>query len=161
MAYVYDLDSDLGEVIIDNQGTEIIEFALGYDLEQFLAMLMSVNMVPTGDKVCDLRFGIREKDLTRDWKYTGLDYTQEKVRACVPAHGKNDVLNLLVQAADKLASATRFEKITMETYYQYLPPKAMVKYEMICNYLNNNGFSTETRFRSDEGTDYWLFSKNS
>lgn len=34
MAYVYDLDSELSDVFVDNLGTSVVEFALGYDLEQ-------------------------------------------------------------------------------------------------------------------------------
>jgi hypothetical protein len=159
MAYVFDLDANLDEVIIDAQGVEIVEFALGYDLDSLTTILMSVTLAPMGDGVCDLRFGIREQPMIRRWETSALDYTREKVQECVPKHARSDVLDLILAAVGMLAAMTKHNKITMETHYQHLDDEALKKYRKIAKALENNSFNESDAFRNSEGTDYWLFSK--
>jgi len=59
MSYVYELDSELPDVFIDNQGTSIVEFAIGYDLDESEIVLFSVTLGPSVDGASDLRFGTR------------------------------------------------------------------------------------------------------
>lgn len=158
MAYVFDLEEVDPEIFVDNQGSEIVEFVLGYDLDDELVIVMSVMLIPCGE-ACDLRFGIREKDLNKDWKVSGLCYDRERVRECIPSQARDIILVYICLAVGALASATQYEKITMETYYRNLPSQAMQKYESISNQLISNGFSVETSFRNDDGIDYWLFVK--
>lgn len=158
MAYVFDLEEVEPEVFVDNLGSEIVEFALGYDLAGDLAILMSVMLAPCGE-AADLRFGIREKDLNKDWKVSGLCYERERVQECIPGHARDIILAYICVAVGALASATQYNKITMETYYPNLPAAAMQKYQAISNQLMENGFSVETSFRNDDGIDYWLFVK--
>jgi hypothetical protein len=160
MAYVFDLDADLDEVFVDAQGVEIVEFALGYDLDSLTTILMSITLVPMGDGSCDLRFGIREQPMTAKWETSALDYTQEKSKECIRAHDRHQVLELILAAVDMLTSATKHKKITMETHYQHLDDRAMQKYVNISNCMINNGFVPLEHFRDTDGTDYWFFSKD-
>lgn len=69
MAYQFDLETDFDEIFVDIAGTHVIDFALGYDLEEDTVVLMSVLLV-SGDSylhgelqgVFDLQFGIRERN---------------------------------------------------------------------------------------------------
>lgn len=74
MAYVYDLDSELPDVFVDNLGTSVVEFALGYDLELEDVILFSATLGPSIDGASDLRFGIRRRHIDKEWKVTGLDF---------------------------------------------------------------------------------------
>ncbi|MCK1420727.1 hypothetical protein IVB14_05220 [Bradyrhizobium sp. 180] len=157
MAYVYDLDSELSDVFVDNLGTSVVEFALGYDLEQEEVILFSVTLGPSIDGVSDLRFGIRRRHIEKEWKVTGLDFSRESVLECVPSYAREEVRILLSASVSMLARACTDEKITMETYYRNLPAAALEKYEMITNVLIDNGFLVETKFQDLEGVNYWLY----
>jgi len=157
MAYVYDLDSELSDVFVDNFGTSVVEFALGYDLEQEEVILFSVTLGPSIDGVSDLRFGIRRRHIEKEWKVTGLDFSREAVIECIPSYAREEVRILLSASVSRLARACTDEKITMETYYRNLPAAALEKYEMITNILTDNGFLVETKFQDLEGVNYWLY----
>jgi hypothetical protein len=160
MAYVFDLDNQLSPVFVDNLGTSIVEFALGYDLDSNEIILFSVTLGPSDGGVSDLRFGIRTRDAEKDWKVGGLDFSRKRVLECIPSKARKVVQDLLLAAVSELAKATNDERITMETYYANLPPEALEKYENITTILIFNGFSVETKFRDVDGVDYWLYSKS-
>lgn len=83
MAYEFDIEVDPDPPFSDNMGLEIIEFALGYDLDADLAIVMSVMLVPVDDpEAHDLRFGIREKSLVSDWKVSPPDYGLDTAPIC-------------------------------------------------------------------------------
>lgn len=157
MAYVYDLDSELPDVFVDNFGTSVVEFSLGYDLEQEDVILFSVTLGPSIDGASDLRFGIRRRHIEKEWKVTGLDFSREGVLECIPAYAREEVRILLLECVSRLVRACTDEKITMETYYRNLPLAALEKYEMITNVLIENGFLIETKFQDLEGISYWLY----
>jgi hypothetical protein len=157
MAYIFELDTELPDVFVDNQGTSVVEFALGYDLEAEEIVLFSVTLGPSVDGASDLRFGIRKRHAEKEWKVSGLDFSREGVSGCIPAHARVEVRLLMLEAVNRLAEQCADDKITMETYYQNLPIEALRKYELISNQLNFKGFYTETTFRDEDGTDYWLF----
>jgi hypothetical protein len=83
MAYEFDIETDPDDPFTDAMGLEIVEFALGYDLDRDIVVVMSVMLVPI-DEAHDLRFGIREKGLVKDWKVTAPDYSQEAVNTYIP-----------------------------------------------------------------------------
>jgi hypothetical protein len=85
MAYEVDIQTDPDPAFSDALDVEIVEFALGYDLDANVAIIMSVMLVPVDDPDAhDLRFGIREKNLEHDWKVTAPDYTRETVDKYIP-----------------------------------------------------------------------------
>jgi hypothetical protein len=159
MSYVYELDAVLTDVFVDNQGTSVVEFALGYDLDEEEIVLFSVALGPSVDGASDLRFGIRTRHAEKVWRVSGLDFSREAVVEYIPEAGRPEVRKLLLAAVSKLAEKCPDSKITMETYYQNLPLEALEKYEEIAKILENIEFSTERKFRDDDGYDYWLFSK--
>ncbi|WP_038946809.1 hypothetical protein [Bradyrhizobium genomosp. III] len=159
MAYVYDLDFELSDVFVDNFGTHVVEFALGYDLELEEVILFSVTLGPSIDGASDLRFGIRRRHIEKEWKVTGLDFSREVVLECIPPYERENIRILLLECVSRLAQACPDDKITMETYYRNLPAPALEKYELITNILTDNGFSIETKFQDLEGISYWLYSR--
>ena len=86
MAYEFDLiEVDPDPPFTDNLGLEIVEFALGYDVDADLVVVMSVMLVPVHDpEAHDLRFGIRENSRSKEWRVGGLDYTKESVDKYIP-----------------------------------------------------------------------------
>jgi hypothetical protein len=160
MSYVFELDPELTDVFVDNMGTSIVEFAIGYDVDEEEIVLFSVTLGPSMDGASDLRFGIRTRHATKEWKISGLDFTRERVSACIPSHGREQVRTLLLHAVLRLANSCLDERITMETYYPNLPAEAVEKYNIICNALEYQGFLIETKFRDDDGKDQWLFTKS-
>jgi hypothetical protein len=160
MAYVFDLDTELSAVFVDNLGTSIVEFSIGYDPEADEIFLFSITLGPSDGEASDLRFGIRTRHAVKEWRISGLDFSRERVVACVPAGARKNVLALLLAAVQALVQGCADEKITMETYYPNLPPRGLEKYEMITKILEINGFSIETKFRDADGIDYWLYTKN-
>jgi len=49
--------------------------------------------------------------------------------------------------------------LTMETFYSYLPDKALMKYKAICSFLSGCGFELRDEFRApDSGKNYWFLS---
>ncbi|WP_324422465.1 hypothetical protein [Bradyrhizobium sp.] len=157
MAYEFDIETDPDPPFSDNLGVEIVEFALGYDLERDLVVLMSVMLVPV-DEAHDLRFGIREKSLVSDWKISAPDYTKEAVDSYIPKEWRAFVIVQIMRAVRLLVSQIQPESITMETYYAGLPTKALKKYDMISASVHSCGYETKDQFRHETSQkDYWLF----
>jgi hypothetical protein len=158
----YEIDVEPAEPpFTDNLGVEHVEFTLGYDLDRDVAIVMSVMLVPVDDpQAHDLRFGIREKDLTKDWKVSAPDYSKEAVDAYIPKVWRAFVSLRLQRAVEKLLETIEPETVTMETYYSRLPEKALKKYEVISAAAHRSNYVTSERFR-DDGTqkDYWVFTK--
>jgi hypothetical protein len=136
MAYTFDLDTELsGAPFGDVWGTEIVEFALGYDVEAEIVVIMSVMLVPGGsyldDKlegVFDLRFGIRERDGKHEWKVSPPDYTRECADKYIPKEHRRAVTGLLCQALRVLTKHSEAKHLTMETFYAKLPDKALIPF---------------------------------
>jgi hypothetical protein len=165
MAYIFELDTELPTApFVDVWDTEILEFALGYDIDAEIVVLMSVMLVPGGsyldDKlegVFDLRFGIRERDAKHEWKVSPPNYTRECADKYIPKEQRKAVTDLLCQALGVLTKHSDAKHLTMETFYANLPDKALGKYKEICNFLVGCGFELKDEFRDEEsGKNYWL-----
>jgi hypothetical protein len=160
MAYEFDIEIDPDPPFTDNLGVEIVEFALGYDLERDIVVVMSVMLVPI-DEAHDLRFGIREKSLVSDWKVSAPDYTKEGADRYIPREWRALVIAQISLAVRNLVNKVRPENITMETYYSGLAEKALKKYEVISGSMHSCGYETKDRFRDKTSEkDYWLFAKS-
>jgi hypothetical protein len=161
MAYEFDIETDPAPAFPDNMGVEIVEFALGYEVDADLAIVMSVMLVPVDDpKAHDLRFGIREQSLVHDWKVTAPDYTKEAVDKYIPKEWRTFVLLQIRRAVRELVSKIMPENIAMETYYSGLEQKALKKYELISSAVHTCGYKTANQFRDDSSQkDHWLFTK--
>jgi len=159
MTYRYDLETDADPPFTDALGTQIVEFAVGYDLDEDKAVLMSVMLVPIGE-AHDLRFRYREQDLSKDWKVSAPDYSREAVKKYVPKKNRFEVLTQLLRAVLALLGAVSPENITMETFTLNLPEEAGPKYHAIRSVLEADGYRTEQHFRDETtGKDYWLFKR--
>ena len=101
MAYEFDIETDPDPPFTDNLGIEFVEFALGYDLDRDIAVVMSVMLVPI-DEAHDLRFGIREKSLVSDWKVSAPDYSKEAVDSYIPKVWRAFVANQIARAKSML-----------------------------------------------------------
>lgn len=159
MAYEFDLEMVADPPFTDALGTEIIEFALGYDLDRSVVIVMSVMLAPV-DEAHDLRFGIREKSLTNDWKISAPDYSQEAVKAYIHNEFRGLVGQKVRNAIQDLIRHCEPTNITMETYYANLPEKALRKYQLISDAVHACKYKTNDQFR--DGTtlkDHWLFTK--
>ncbi|TWA97537.1 hypothetical protein [Bradyrhizobium stylosanthis] len=161
MAYEFDLETDPDPPFTDNLGVETVEFALGYDIDADVAVVMSVMLVPVDDpKAHDLRFGIREQSLTYDWRVSAPDYSQEAVNKYIPKEWRASVRLQLMRSVRTLVGQIEPENITMETYYSGLEQKALQKYEFISVAVHRCGYETADQFRDDSSQkDHWLFTK--
>ena len=159
MAYEFDLELEAEAPFSDALGTEIVEFALGFDVDADIAIVMSVMLVPI-DEAHDLRFGIREKSLAQDWKVSAPDYSVGAVATYIPMEYRALVTEKVQDAIKALLTLVAPENLTMETYYSKVPDKALKKYENICSAVHDCDYITVDQFR--DGTthkDYWFFRK--
>jgi hypothetical protein len=165
MAYIFDLETELPDApFVDAMDVEIVEFALGYDVDADIAMVMSVMLVPGAsylddhlDDVFDLRFGIRERDLKHECKVTAPDYTRECVDRSIPKEHRKAVFGLMCKSLEVLTKHSGAKHLTMETIYPNLPDKALRKYKEICHFLEGCGFKLQDEFRDEHsGKNYWL-----
>jgi hypothetical protein len=159
MTYEFDVETDPDPPFTDNMGVEIVEFALGYELDRDIVVVMSVMLVPI-DEAYDLRFGIREKSLVSDWRVSAPDYTKEAVDNYIPKVWRAFVTNQIARAVRRLVNQVQPENLTMETYYAGLAAKALKKYETISSSVHSCGYETTEQFRDETSQkDYWLFRK--
>jgi hypothetical protein len=161
MAYEFDIEVDPDPPFTDNLGLEIVEFALGYDVDADLVVVMSVMLVPVHDpEAHDLRFGIRENSRSKEWRVGGLDYTKECVDKYIPKEWRAFVLMQVGRAVRTLVDKVKPDYITMETYYAGLEQKALQKYDLICTAVYGCGYILGDQFRDEESQkNYWLFTK--
>lgn len=145
MAYEFDIEVDPDPPFTDNLGLEIVEFALGYDVDADLVVVMSVILVPVHDpEAHDLRFGIRENSLSKEWKAGGLDYTKECVDKYVPKEWRAFVLTQVGRAVRTLVEKVKPANITMETYYAGLEQKALQNMSLSVTPYTDVGICLET-----------------
>jgi hypothetical protein len=161
MAYELDIEVDPDPPFTDNLGLEIVEFALGYDVDADLIVVMSVVLVPIHNPEShDLRFGIRENSLSKEWKIGGLDYTKECVDKYIPREWRAFVLLQIGRAVRVLIDKVKPDNITMETYYAGLDQRALGKYAVISTAVGGCGYLLGDQFRDEVSKkDYWLFTK--
>jgi hypothetical protein len=167
MPYIFDLQSKPLDVpFVDVFDVSIVEFALGYDVEADVVVLMSVMLLRGAsyldsrlDDAFDLRFGIRERDLKHEWKVSAPDFTRESSDRYVPTERRKDVMSLLCKSVQMLIKHSDAKLLTMETFYAHLPDKALMKYRTICSFLETCGFDLQDEFRApDNGKNYWFLS---
>jgi hypothetical protein len=167
MAYESDLETDFSTVpLVDAMGAYIIEFVLGFDLDEDKSVVMSVMLVPGGsyvepvvDGLFDLRFGIREIDLSSagGWRVTAPDYSREAVEKYIPKELRTLVLLYIGRCAKVLVETASAAGVTMETYYSNLEGRALEKYDHICSRVHDLGFETKESFRDGtNGKNYWF-----
>ena len=160
MAFEFELEDDFEGPLIEDDGTWLIDIALGYDTEDDLAVVMSVMLVP-GDaylegqasNVFDLQFGIRRKWPDRT---SAPDFDKQAGRQFIPPERNAEVLMAIRRAVMWLVDAVRPTDLTMETYHADLDPKALKKYELICAGLVEVGYEVADAFREpSNGINYW------
>ena len=161
MPYVFDLERDFErEPHVDTDGTHSIDFALGYDLDQFLVVLMSVMLVADESGAYELCFGIRTRSAERPSSVSPPDYSFTTATTFVPRDASEEVLATVLAAIRILVEAVRPDDIVMETFHANLPPKAMKKYQLISTLLDELSYTTTERFRDEtDSKDYWVFSR--
>lgn len=157
MTFRFQLETDFDPPETDALGVTYVEFALGYDLDAGIAVVMSVMLVKV-DEAYDLRFGIREIDSRMTWKVSAPDYSKEAVKRYIPRDQRAAVAAELQKAVEILINDVRPDYVTMETYYPDLPARARRKYALIelamigCNYRMADRFCDETTNKY-----HWLF----
>jgi hypothetical protein len=169
MAYEFEIETDLPKKpFVDNMGAEIIEFALGYDVDANHAAIMSVMLIPGVSYldgrvkgVFDLRFGIRERDMNHEWKVSGPDFSVKSADKYIPKQYREVVLRLICESLGILIAHSTAEHLTMESYYPNLETKAIKKYRYICDNAKKYGFALKETFRDgNSGKDYWFLSRS-
>jgi hypothetical protein len=161
MAYVFDLErEDDFEIFIDADGSRIVDFALGYDLDSSLVILMSVMLIPDESGAFELCFGIRKRNVENALEVSPPDYRSETAKQFVPRTETENVRSAILSTIEALVKAVKPEDIIMETFHANLPPRAMKKYDLICEILAKNFYRLTDQFRDGtDGKDYWSFSR--
>jgi len=142
----------------------IVDFALGYDIEADIVVLMSVMFV-TGESylngiledLYDLQFGIRIRNLVHD-TVSPPDFGSASSALFVPPESREHVVVNLRNAIQRLLEHKHPRALTMETLHAHLPEKAMRKYQVITILLLSSGYELQEQFRDETtGIDYWFF----
>jgi hypothetical protein len=93
MAYVFDLERDFDrEPHVDADGSRVIDFALGYELDRSLIIVMSVILVPDASGAFELCFGIRTRSAAYALDVSPPDYSSATAKRFVPPAATKDVL---------------------------------------------------------------------
>lgn len=160
MAYEFSPDQDIDAPISDGEGGQVIEFAVGFDTEVDLIVLMAVMLTVTDQNdALELHFGIRSR--LNDSPATEPDYSKECVEQYIPKFGRDLIKGLIIHCVEKLVLTARPEYILMETYYANLEPKALAKYAPVCGAVIVSGYTVDDNWREEkDGKDYWVFRKN-
>jgi hypothetical protein len=107
--------------------------------------------------IFDLQFGTRERDV-ESGAVGPLDFSSAAAARWIPDRFKADVLGVLLEAVGALLVAVHPSYVTMETYYGNLPPRALKKYQVICEKFADHGYAIRDQFRDAmTGIDYWFF----
>lgn len=159
MAYEFSPDQDVDVPKSDSEGGQVIEFALGFDPETDLIVVMAVLLTGTDrPDTLELHFGLRAR--LADGSATGPDYSKECVAQYIPKVGRDLVKGLIIEAVKKLVLAAGPEYILMETYYAHLEARALEKYEPVCGAVIVSGYRIVDHWREENGKDYWIFNRN-
>jgi hypothetical protein len=160
MAYIFDLEKDFdNEPYVAADGSYIIDFALGYDPDSSLIVLMSVMLIRDESGAFELCFGIRKRSGVDASNVSSPDYSSATGKLYVPPESAEDVLGGVLVATVSLIGTVKPRNVIMETFHSHLPPKAMRKYESIVEILNRFSYALTEQFRDEaDGKDYWSFS---
>jgi hypothetical protein len=158
MAYIFELEQDFDEPYVAADGSCIIDFALGYDPDSSLIVLMSVMLIPDQSGAFELVFGIRKRSGVDASNVSSLDYESATGKLYVPPESAEDVLGVVLAATVGLIGKVKPANVIMETFHSNLPPKAMRKYESIEEVLGSLSYAVTEKFRDvADGKDYWSF----
>jgi hypothetical protein len=117
MPYEFDPEFDFDPTPFkDAFGSESISFVLGQNLAADILVVMTVRFHFKEEGIYDLRFGIEEREISREGFSTGLDYSTEFRDAYVPKEARTVVLVLILQAIERLLRSTKAMKVTMRTF---------------------------------------------
>lgn len=157
MPYEFDLQVELNDPVSDGEGGYVFEFALGFDVEIDLIVVMAVMLTATDrPDALELHFGITKRQGMEP--PSAPDYTREAADAFIPKEHRARVLDMIRRGVAAVVGRSQPDYILMETYYGNLPPKAVVKYYPICERLIESGYILEQAWReSASGKDYWVF----
>jgi hypothetical protein len=141
----------------DGEGGFVIEFRLGYDVDADVMVLMAVMLTRTDDDdVMEFHFGIRTR--VAHGPAGSPDYSKEAVDKFIPKEYRPLISQVILECITGLMSHSRPKYIVMETFYPNLEPKALKKYDAICDTLEVVGYDVADRFRDEtSGIDYWFF----
>jgi hypothetical protein len=143
----------------DGDGGQVVEFALGYDPDSDLIVLMAVMLTRTerGDTL-ELHFGIRTR--ISDGPASPPDYSKEGTDQYIPRLSRQIIRDLIRACVIRVVTGARSEYIVMETFYPNLPVKALQKYAAICGAIQICGYKLIDEFRDEiSGINYWTFGK--
>jgi hypothetical protein len=94
MAYQFSPAAMVGRPVSDGTGGQVIEFALGYDPDTDLIVLMAVMLTATDrDDTLELHFGIRTRIAEGD--ASPPDYTKESIDTYIPKTSRTIVRDLI------------------------------------------------------------------
>jgi len=159
MAYEFSPDQEVDAPKSDDEGGQVIEFALGFDPDTDLIVVMAVLLTATDrPDTLELHFGLRAR--LADGPATEPDYSKERVAQYIPKTGRDLVKDLIIQAVKKLVLAARPQYILMETYYAHLEARALEKYEPVCGAVIVAGYRIADHWRDENGKDYWIFNRD-
>ena len=159
MTYEFDPEYRFDEPVSDGAKGEVIEFALGFDPDTDLVVLMSVMLVATDKReTMEFCFGIRTR--IGDGPASEPDYSKETVDRYIPKIARPIIKETIRRCIARLVPSSMPENIIMETYYPDLEPKALEKYQPICRAIVSCGYVIDDEFRDpDSGIDFWLFGR--
>jgi hypothetical protein len=160
MAYEFTpTQSIVGGSFSDGDGGQVIEFALGYDPETDLIVLMAVMLTRTDrDDALELHFGIRLR--IGDGPADAPDYSKEATDKYIPKESRTIIKGLIRACIIRVIPNAQPKYIVMETYYPNLEPKALRKYEAICGAVGICGYNVTDEWRDEnDGKNYWIFSR--
>jgi hypothetical protein len=160
MAYEFSPDKDVGPPTSDGEGGQVIEFALGFNPDEDLIVLMAVLLTATDRAdALELHFGIRTR--INDGTASEPDYTKESVQRYIPKESRNLVTGLIRECVEKIVRASAPEFILMETFYPNLEPVALAKYAPVCEAVITGGYKVADSWRDQSnGKNYWIFRKD-
>lgn len=160
MAYEFSPDQDVEAPVSDGQGGQVIEFALGFDDELNLIVLMAVMLTATDRPgVLELHFGIRTR--INNGRSGEPDYSRETVQRYIPKDSRNLIAGLIRESVQKIVTAGAPEHIIMETFYPNLEPVALAKYAPVCGAVIMSGYRIGDSWRDEnDGKNYWIFTRN-
>ena len=164
MAFEFELEEDFDGPWRGNLDTWVIDIGLGYDIDEDMIVVMSVMLVPEDaflkdelSNVFDLQFGIRRKWPDRT---SPPDFDKETGRKYIPPERNADVFRLIQRAVIRLVSAIMPDHLTMESYHPNLEPKALRKYQLLCDALAEVGCEVAKAFREpSNGINYWYLQR--
>jgi hypothetical protein len=158
MAYQVEIEADFDrEPFEDAFGGQSVSFLVGHDVAADLTVFMSVLMARKEPGIYDLRFGLEEREISRDGWSNGMDYSISTSKRYVPREHRPQVLALLLMAIEAALAKCSPVKITMRSFHKNLPEKALRKYLLVCELMKAHSLEIAENFVGTDGVHHWLF----